>query len=138
MLRGVTWLGQRNPWRDSPRAAFVPHAADVVSKSVTVDSRFVALMPDGAWETIFQSTETLDASQERTDLEARIRQDEHVVEALKLVEGLGLGDQTQTAIRFGAATMAAQQSVDTRFFEFIDRYNKRLDGPILKWDAAQD
>jgi hypothetical protein len=106
---------------------------DLANNSVTVEDRFVARMPDGTWETIWMTTETLDASQERKDLEERIRADEQVAEALKVAEGLGLAREITTAVRFGAATMEAQQTADDRFFEFRDRYTQRLDGPILKW-----
>ena len=55
--------------------------------------------------------------------------------ALETMKSLGLGaeDQVQQAIRFGAATMAAQQAVDARFFEFRARYVKHLDSPPLWW-----
>ena len=54
-------------------------------------------------------------------------------QALDKVKSLNLGadDQIDQAIRFGAATMAAQQATDARFFEFRDRYLKHLDGPPL-------
>jgi hypothetical protein len=108
----------------------------VANRTVTVEDRFVAQMPDGTWETIHITSETLDGTVERKDLEARIREDGQVNEVLKLVEGLGLGGQIDTAVRFGAATMEAQQTSSARFLEFTDRYSQRLDGPALKWDAA--
>ena len=97
----------------------------------------MARMPDGTWETIWNATETVDASRPRKELEARIRQDQQVTEALKLAEGLGLGGGVDTAVRFGAATMEAQQTAAARFFEFVDRYTLRLDGPVLKWPPDQ-
>jgi len=45
--------------------------------------------------------------------------------------GFGADDLVNQAIRVGAATMAAQSAADARFFEFRDRYVKRLDGPVL-------
>jgi hypothetical protein len=109
---------------------------NVLNRQVTVEDRFVAQMPDGKWETIHIASETLDGTVERKDLEARISEDGQVGELLKTFEGLGLGGQLETAVRFGAATMEAQQTASTRFFEFTDRYSQRLDGPALKWDAA--
>jgi hypothetical protein len=47
--------------------------------------------------------------------------------------GIGADDQVRQAVRFGAATMSAQQAADARFFEFRDRYTRRLDGPPLVW-----
>jgi hypothetical protein len=104
---------------------------------VTVEDRFVAHMPDGTRETIFVATENRDGTVERTDLEARIRADSQVGDLLEAVDGLGLGGELETAVRFGAATMEAQQAASARFFEFTARYSRRLDGPALKWDAAR-
>jgi len=136
--KSQTWLdtATRIADGDNARGFHVTRSAqDIVSSTVTVEDRFVARMPDGTWETIWQSSATLDASQELRELEDRIRQDPQVVEALKLVQNLGLGGQVDTAIRFGAATMEAQQTLDSRFAEFLERYNQRLDGPALKWSA---
>lgn len=110
---------------------------DIANRIVSVETRFVARMPDGTWETVWSSAATVDASQERKEAEARIRQDPQIAESLKLLDGLGLGGQLETAVRFGAATQAALQLADARFFEFIDRYHLRLDGPILKWTSEQ-
>jgi len=137
---------ERNGWLESASRAAEKEGArgfrvtrseqNVLNRQVTVEDRFVAQMPDGAWETIYVASETLDGTVERKDLEARIRDDGKVGELLKTFEGLGLGGQLDTAVRFGAATMEAQQAASTRFFEFTDRYSQRLDGPSLKWGAA--
>ena len=135
-----TWLETASAAADREQAAgfrVTRTQQDLSNNSVTVEDRFVARMPDGTWETIWMTTGTLDASQERKELEERIRADEQVAEALKVAEGLGLEREITTAVRFGAATMEAQQAADDRFFEFRDRYTQRLDGPILKWEAAQ-
>ena len=99
---------------------------------VRVDAGF----PEKAqWETVWSHRETADATKVRAETEARIANDPQVKQALDKVKSLGLGaeDQVQQAIRFGAATMAAQQTADSRFFEFRDRYVKHLDGPPLWW-----
>lgn len=87
------------------------------------------------WETIWSHRETADATKARADVEARIANDPQVKQALDAVKSLGLGaeDQIEQAIRFGAATMTAQQAADSRFFEFRDRHLKHLDGPPLWW-----
>jgi hypothetical protein len=43
----------------------------------------------------------------------------------------------ETAVRFGAATMEAQQRADDRFYAFKDRYTEKLDGPPLRWQALE-
>jgi hypothetical protein len=111
-------------------------ASDLATKQVTVEQTFLARMPDGSWEAIWTHSETLDAAKERKDLEERIRQDPQVAEAFKLFEQLGGAGNVETAVRFGAATMEAQQRADDRFFEFKDRYTAQLDGPPLRWLSA--
>ncbi len=101
--------------------------------AVAVQTDFVAKLPDRDWQTIWSQTETADGSKPRPEAEARIADDPQVKTMLESLNGLGLaGDDTlRQAFRVGAATMAAQQAADARFFEFRDRYVKRLDGPML-------
>ncbi len=113
---------------------------NVEGRQVAVQSVFVVRLGSGPreqteWETIWSHREMADATQPRADLEARITNDPQVKQALDKVKSLGLGadDQINQAIRFGAATMAAQQTADSRFLEFRDRHLKHLDGPPLWW-----
>ena len=113
---------------------------NVEGRQTAVQSVFVARLNTGLqaqshWETIWSHRETADATKVRAETEARIANDPQVKQALDAVKKLGLGaeDQIQQAIRFGAATMAAQQAADSRFFEFRDRYVKHLDSPPLWW-----
>ena len=108
---------------------------NLLAKRVSVEVRFLARMPDGKWETIWKSTETSDASEPRPDLEKRIAKDPQVRQALDVIKALGIGAEQniRLALRFGAATMEAQQNADARFFEFRDRYLRKLHGPPLVW-----
>ena len=113
---------------------------NVEGRQTAVQSAFVVRVNAGSpekaqWETVWSHRESADATKPRAEAEARIANDPQVKQALDKVKSLGLGaeDQIQQAIRFGAATMAAQQTTDTRFFEFRDRYVKHLDGPPLWW-----
>ncbi|MEK6259855.1 MAG: hypothetical protein AABP62_14645 [Planctomycetota bacterium] len=113
---------------------------NVEGRQTAVQSAFVVRINTGPqaqsnWETIWSHRETADATKPRAETEARIANDPQVKQALDTVKSLGLGaeDQVQQAIRFGAATMAAQQTADSRFFEFRDRHLKHLDGPPLWW-----
>jgi hypothetical protein len=107
---------------------------DLAAKRVTVETRFVARMPDGSWNTVWQWRDVADAAKARPDAEQQIMQDPQIRSALALVTSLGLGgdEQIRLAVRFGAATLEAQKQADSRFFEFRDRYLKRLDGPVLR------
>ena len=107
----------------------------VDSSRATVQTVFVAQMPKGNWEIVWSRVETQDATKPRADIEAKIAGDPQVKQVLETVKALGAGadDQVRQAIRFGAATMAAQQAADAKFFEFRDRYVNHLDGPPLTW-----
>lgn len=113
---------------------------NVEGRQTAVQTVFVARINTGPqaqshWETIWSHRETADATKPRADVEARIAADPQVKQALETVKSLGLGaeDQIDQAIRFGAATMTAQQTADSRFYEFRDRHLKHLDGPPLWW-----
>jgi hypothetical protein len=107
---------------------------DMAARQATVETRFVARLPDGSWKTVWQRTETADASKARPDVEQQIEKDPQVRTALELFKTIGLGgeEQIRLAIRFGAATAEAQKAADSRFFEFRDRHLRRLDGPVLR------
>jgi hypothetical protein len=107
----------------------------VESNQAAVQSAFAARMPNGSWEIVWSHREAQDSTKPRADMEAKISEDPQVKQVLSTVKSFGLNadDQVRQAIRFGAATMTAQQTADARFFEFRDRYLKRLDGPPLTW-----
>lgn len=99
----------------------------------TVEILFVARVSNEKWEIVWSHREIQDAAKPRADLEARIADDPQVKKALETFKSLGVGldDQVRQAIRFGAATMAAQETANARFFEFRDRYTRQLAGPPL-------
>lgn len=107
---------------------------DPAIKRAIVEARFVARLPDGSWKTVWQRTETADASKARPDVEEQIENDPQVRAALNLFKSIGVGGEGQIrlAVRFGAATAEAQKAADARFFEFRDHYLRRLDGPVLR------
>lgn len=107
---------------------------DLVRRSGTVRGRFLALMPDGSWATIWQTTATIDASKPRPEAEKALAEDPQVAGALGALKGLGLGgneDLLQTALRFGAATQESLQEVERSFDDFLRKNSRRLDGPPL-------
>lgn len=107
---------------------------DAGLRQVWVETRFVARLAQGSWETVWKHTETLDASKPGKELVDRIANDPQIKQILELTKaaGLGAGDETlQTALKFGAATMQAQEAANARFSEFRDRYLRHLEGPPL-------
>ena len=106
---------------------------DLDARTVAVETRFMAQMPDGSWKTAWQFREQTDASKARPETEKQIEQDPQVQKVFELVKSIGLGaeDQIKSAIRFGAATMDAQKIADSQFYQFRDNHLRRLDGPML-------
>ncbi|HUQ68524.1 MAG TPA: hypothetical protein VM165_03315 [Planctomycetaceae bacterium] len=106
---------------------------DPQSSRVAVETRFVARLAEGDWQTVWLATELADGTVPRPDIEARIEQDPQVKSALASLKTLGVIDDApiRQAVRTGAATMAAQQASDSAFFAFADRYAKRIDSPRL-------
>lgn len=102
-------------------------------QQATVTTQFVARLADGSWRTVFQHSERADAKQARPDIEKRIQDDPQVKKALELTRQFGLGadEQIQQALRFGAATMTAQQTSDREFATFRDIYLASLARPPL-------
>jgi hypothetical protein len=99
----------------------------------SVSSVFAVHRNSGDWEVIWSDRETQDGTKERAAMEATIADDPQVKSALANLHSLGAAadDQVRQAIRFGAATMAAQQAVDRRFFAFEGPLLQHLDGPPL-------
>jgi hypothetical protein len=105
----------------------------LATRQTTVVSVFVVHRKNGDWKIIWADRETLDASKPRAATETAIADDPRVKSALASLKSLGnvAQDQVRQAIRFGAATMEAQQAVDRRFSAFEGSYLQHLDGPPL-------
>jgi hypothetical protein len=104
-------------------------------RQATVNSAFVVQLAGGKWETLWSDRRAEDGTQARPEMEAGIATDPQVKSALSLLKSLGANgdDQVQSAIRFGAATMAALQAVNQHFLKFEEPYLRQLDGPPLWW-----
>jgi hypothetical protein len=134
----TAWLEPaiREAQRDKARA-FRATRVDlgIERRHVSVISAFVVQLANGKWETIWSDVRSEDSAQERPQMEATIASDPQVKSALGLLKSLGArGDEpVRSAIRFGAATMAAQQAVNSHFSAFQEPFLRRLDGPPLWW-----
>jgi hypothetical protein len=102
-------------------------------RQASVYSVFAVHLNNGDWEVIWSDRETQDGTKERAATEAAIADDPQVKAALGNLQSLGVAadDHVRQAIRFGAATMTAQQAVDSRFFAFEGHLLQHLDGPPL-------
>lgn len=104
-------------------------------QQASISTEFIARLGKDSWRPVFQHTERVDAKQPRPEAEQRIQNDPRVKQVLDLTRQLGVGadDQIQQAIRFGAATMTAQQVCNSRFAVFRDVYLISLVRPPLSW-----
>jgi hypothetical protein len=104
-------------------------------RQATVESAFVVHLANGKWQTLWVDRATEDGSQPRPAAEATIANDPQAKSALALLKKLGANgeDQVYSAIRLGAATMAAQQTANNRFLKYQEPFLLRLDGPPLWW-----
>ncbi len=98
----------------------------------TVSTQFFAKLPNDSWQPIFRHSETADARQAPPEIEQRIQDDPQVKKVLEAARKLGVSADTQLkqAIRFGAATMIAQQLGDQEFAAFRDRLLVSLARPM--------
>lgn len=107
---------------------------DTTNLRVTVETRFVARLATGRWQTVWRASSNEDGTKAHPAMEAQIEKDPQLASALETLKSLGLADPKilQQAIRVGAATMSAQQLADAAFGAFRDGYTARLDGPPLQ------
>lgn len=108
----------------------------LVDASSTVQSAFAVRMPDGRWTVVWRQEQVVGRGDVRPELLREIGEDPQIQSLLKLVQPLGIADDgtLQTAMAMGAATLQAQQEVNSRFEFYRQRYQHRLDLPILRWD----
>ncbi len=106
---------------------------NAAESQVTVHSRFVAQIATGRWDTLWQTSIMEEGTKPRLQSEARIESDPQLQPAMEALKSMGIGDPKtlQQAIRFGAATIAAQESADAQFSVFRERYSRHLDTPPL-------
>ena len=105
---------------------------DPLGEIASVESVFMVKHADGDWRMAWNGIRDERASQQTADSIARVTKDSQI-ESLKnsLQAIVGVNDAFDKAIRFGAATMTAQQNVNEQFETFVGRYLRRLDGPPL-------
>ena len=105
---------------------------DVEKRRVQVEGLFVARVDAGRWQRVWRFEEVRPAGGAKEQVQ-RIRNDPQVKQALELLRSTGLAadDAIDTALGFGAATMAAQERVNEQFGRFLGVYREHADGPPL-------
>lgn len=97
----------------------------------TVSTSFFVRMSDGHYRMLWTNETTTDPATIKDEAIKRLEQDPQVQEVLKVASALSLGQDAATAVRFGAAVQSSLDTSETRFFEFRQQYNDKLDGPPL-------
>jgi len=100
---------------------------------MSVEDTLMTKLPNGNWLPVWNSKLSGDASQARPQAEAQIKNDPNVGAMLKQIEGFGLGNQLNQALRAGAATLELQAQSEIGFAEFLRMTSKRIDGPPMHW-----
>ena len=108
---------------------------DLTANRIEVSARFLAQMPDGKWETVWEASKPANASDTPADLASQLGDDPQIKQALDMARQFGAGDAVTKALRLGAATKVAQDEIKERFSDFLGMHRKRLDGPPLMADA---
>ncbi len=106
---------------------------DPTGQAATVETALVARLPQKEWRIVWSSSHTCTTAEITPKAEEKVTNDPQVKTALGLLSALGAGADAEIkkAIRFGAATMTAQEAADSAFISFRDRYTTRVDGPPL-------
>lgn len=100
---------------------------------MTVEDTMLTKLPNGNWLPVWNSKLSGDATQVRPQAEGQIKNDPNVGAMLRQIEGFGLGNQLNQALRAGAATLELQAQSEVGFAEFLRLTSKRLDGPPIRW-----
>jgi malate synthase len=102
-----------------------------------VESAFVVRFGND-WKPIWKSKIPIDLRSVPDAAQKQVENDPQIRSLLTLVESLGVGsrDTVDRAVKMGAATMQAQSQVNQQFEFFRQRFQHRLDIPVLRWDVT--
>lgn len=103
----------------------------------TVESVFMVRFGND-WKPIWKATARIDIQAVPNATRKQVENDPQIQSLLALAESLGVGSQEMVdqAIKMGAATMQAQSQIDQQFEFFRQRFQHRLDIPVLRWDIT--
>ena len=112
---------------------------DLLDGQATVTTAFAVRNGKGEWLPVWRLELSVHRSQIHGDRLKELESDPQIQSLLGLIKPLGLVNQEtlQTALVMGAATKQAQEEANSRFEYFRQRYQHRLDLPILRWDPIR-
>lgn len=111
---------------------------DATSGSASLESVFAVQLTSGNWQRIWRDELVVSADQVDNKAVQQLEADPQIQSLKQVLGTLGVGgnDALDRALRVGAATQQAQAQIDSRFEFFRQRYLKRLDLPVLRWDVV--
>lgn len=124
----------QNPKEDYFRATQAE--TDLVGGETTVTSVFVVRNRLGDWTPIWRVEKSVARGQVTRDGLKEIESDPQIQSLMSLLKPLGIAnDETlQMAMVMGAATKQAQEEANSKFETFRQRYQHRMDLPVLRWE----
>lgn len=138
---------KRRDWRESCQEMLKEEREDyyrascmdqsIATAAGTVESVF-AVRLGTEWKTIWKVGIPIDLNAVSDATQKQIENDPQVRSLLSLVQSLGVGstENIDQAVKMGAATMQAQSQANLQFQLFRQRYQHRLDLPVLRWDVT--
>ncbi len=106
---------------------------DPTGSAATVETALVARLAPAKWQIVWSNVQTIRVDEISVEAEKQLPKNPQVKSVLSMLSSLGVAAETEVkkAIRFGAATQAAQKLADRNYAEFRDTFVQRLDGPPL-------
>lgn len=106
---------------------------NLASPIVKVDVAFIGKDENDEWQLVAEFKGSANADEQSDDDVEALMDDPQVKQIVQVAEGLGVGagDQLTKALRHGVATQSAMQDGLGNFFQFLDKYSKRLDAPQI-------
>ncbi len=105
---------------------------DPLLGSAVVDSLFMVKQSGGKWTVVWRNLSTQNANDQKQETVQRIKDDPQVKAIQSQFEKWGgTSVSLDSALRMGAATMTAQNSVTNEFQTFSESFLRRLDSPSV-------
>lgn len=110
---------------------------DMARGDGTVESVF-AVRLGTAWRTIWKVAVPIDVQAVPDASQQQVENDPQIRTLLAMAQSLGIGSKEtiDRALKVGAATMLTQAQVNQQFETFRQRFQHRLDVPVLRWDIS--
>jgi hypothetical protein len=103
---------------------------DPLGERATVESIFMVKLASGQWKLVWRASADESPAEQKEDAIKRIANDPQII-AIKeqFSDNAGAAQSLDRAIRFGAATDSALNTVNDEYMQFVSKFLKHLDYP---------